>query len=144
MWYNKYNKKKKTSDVNSYMRLEPYTSSSKYHNKKCISDGHNFASKAEMRRYEELKLLVRAKEISNLELQPKFLLQDSFRMEDGKLIRKLHYVGDFMYTEKDGKVIVEDVKGIETDHYKIKKKLFLYKITVQKAYKVDKFVEIKK
>jgi len=95
---------------------------SKYKNKKIIVDDYIFDSIQESRRYKELKLLLRAGEISNLELQPRFLLQDSFR-KNGKTYRKIEYVADFKYIEK-GKTIVEDVKGIQTDVFKIKHKMF--------------------
>ena len=36
------------------------------------------------------------------------------------------YVADFVYTDKNGNVVVEDVKGIKTEVYKIKRKLMLY------------------
>jgi len=95
----------------------------KYHNKKTIVDGITFDSKKEARRYSELKLLVRAKEISNLELQPKFMLIDKYTNGNGKKVRALTYVADFQYTTKYG-IVVEDVKGMKTDVYKLKKKLF--------------------
>ena len=94
----------------------------KYRNKKVIVDDYVFDSIQESRRYKELKLLLRAGEISDLELQPRFLLQDSFK-KNGKTYRKIEYVGDFRYTE-NGKTIVEDVKGIQTDVFKLKHKLF--------------------
>ena len=81
-----------------------------------------FDSAREAQRYRELKLLEQAGEISNLELQPRFLLQDSFR-KNGKTYRKIEYIADFKYIEKD-KTIVEDVKGLQTDVFKIKHKLF--------------------
>ncbi len=95
---------------------------SKYNNKKTQIDMYVFDSAKEAKRYKELKLLERAGEISNLELQPHFLLQDSFK-KNGRTYRKIEYVADFKYIEK-GKIIVEDVKGIQTDVFKIKHKLF--------------------
>ena len=97
----------------------------KYYNKKIIIDGHEFPSKKEGNRYLELKLLQRAGEISNLELQPKFILQEKFKKK-GKTYREISYIADFKYIEK-GQVIVEDVKGKETEVFKIKHKLFEYK-----------------
>lgn len=94
----------------------------KYKNKKAQVDMYVFDSIAESMRYKELKLLERAGEISNLELQPKFLLQESFK-KNGKTYKAINYIADFMYEEK-GKVIVEDVKGIQTDVFKLKHKLF--------------------
>ena len=93
--------------------------------KKTIIDGIKFDSKREADRYCELKLLEKAKEIRNLELQPRFLLQDKFKDKMGTTHRKIEYVADFMYIDKDDKKIVEDVKGMMTDVYKLKKKLFL-------------------
>lgn len=98
---------------------------SKYKNKKVQIDMYVFDSIAESRRYKELALLEKAGEIENLQLQPKFLLQESFK-KNGKTYRKIDYIADFMYEEK-GKVIVEDVKGMETKEFKIKRKLFEYK-----------------
>ena len=94
----------------------------KYRNKKVIVDGEEFDSKKEGNRYKELKLLLKAGEISNLELQPKFLLQDSFK-KNGKTFRKIEYIADFQYIE-NGKTIVEDVKGMQTDVFKLKHKIF--------------------
>lgn len=98
---------------------------SKYRAKKVEVDGIKFDSKREANRYCELKLLEKANEIRNLELQPRFLLQDKFVDKHGKTHRKIEYVADFLYINKDDKAIVEDVKGVMTDVYKLKKKLFL-------------------
>ena len=57
-----------------------------------------FDSIAESKRYKELALLQRAGEIQNLELQPRFLLQESFK-KNGKTYRKIEYRADFMYCQ---------------------------------------------
>lgn len=98
---------------------------SKYGNKKVIIDGFEFDSKKEGLRYKELSLLQRAGQIENLELQPKFLLQENFK-KNGKTYRKIEYIADFQYKEKDN-IIIEDVKGKETEVFKLKRKLFEYK-----------------
>jgi hypothetical protein len=97
----------------------------KYRAKAVIIDGHRFPSIAEGARYSELKFLVRSKAISDLELQPVFVLQDKFKRA-GKTHRAIKYIADFRYKE-NGATIVEDYKGMKTDVYKIKKKLLLYK-----------------
>lgn len=94
----------------------------KYKNKKITVDDYIFDSIQESRRYKELKLLLRAGKIQDLELQPHFLLQESFK-KNGKTYRKIEYIADFKYIE-NGKTIVEDVKGLQTDVFKIKHKLF--------------------
>ena len=99
----------------------------KYKNKKVQIDMHVFDSIVESKRYKELKLLEKAKEIEKLELQPKFLLQESFK-KNGKTFRKIEYIADFKYLDKrTNKVVVEDVKGMETKDFKIKRKLFEFK-----------------
>lgn len=70
----------------------------KYRNKKIQVDMYVFDSIAESKRYRELKLLERAGEISELELQPKFLLQEGFK-KNGKTYRKVEYIADFMYCQ---------------------------------------------
>lgn len=99
---------------------------SKYRAEKMELDGILFDSKKEAERYSELKMLERAKLITNLELQPKFLLQEKFEY-NGKVIRKIEYIADFKYIDEKGNTVVEDVKGLKTDVYNIKKKLFLNK-----------------
>jgi hypothetical protein len=98
----------------------------KFGNRYVRVDGIRFDSAKEARRYNELRLLERAGEIKNLELQPRFILQKSFK-RDGKTHRKIEYVADFRYIE-EGKAIVEDVKSsITRKHpvYALKKKLLL-------------------
>ena len=98
---------------------------SKYRNKKTQIGMYVFDSIAESKRYKELSLLEKAGQIKGLKLQPKFLLQEGFK-KNGKTYRKIEYIADFMYIE-NGKVIIEDVKGMETDVFKLKRKMFEYK-----------------
>lgn len=97
----------------------------KYNAKKTVVDGIKFDSKKEAERYKELKALERVGKIERLELQPRFTLMDGFRYE-GKAVRKIEYVADFLYRDLSTlELVVEDVKGVKTDVYKLKKKLFL-------------------
>ena len=89
----------------------------KYRAKKTVLDGITFASKAEATRYRNLKLLERAGEIQNLELQPSYVLE-----HNGTKI--CTYRADFKYMQ-DGKEVIEDVKGFKTPVYRLKKKLML-------------------
>lgn len=114
---------------------------SKYKAVKMVIDGVTFDSGLEAARYKQLKLLEEAGTIKNLILQPKFRLMDSYRY-DGKAIRAIDYIADFMY-EENGKTIVEDVKGIRTKDYIIKSKLFIKKHILELKY-VDEFRELKR
>jgi hypothetical protein len=94
-------------------------------------DGIQFASKAEMRRYAELKLRVQAGEIRDLTLQPKFLLQEGFT-KNGRNYQPIYYVGDFEYYDcEKKKKVVEDVKGVETEVFKIKEKMLAFKHNIE-------------
>lgn len=99
----------------------------KYHNKIIIYDGIKFDSIKEKNRYIELKLLERAGLIKNLKLQYEFELQPAFILNKKK-IRKISYIADFYYFDNElNDYIVEDTKGMRTDVYKIKKKMFEYR-----------------
>ena len=100
----------------------------KYHNKKVTYNGIKFDSKKEMQRYKDLELLESTDYICNLELQKKFLLQEGYTNAEGKKRRPIYYIADFYYYDYiDNKWVVEDVKGVRTEVYKLKKKLFEYK-----------------
>ena len=97
----------------------------KYNATKTIVDGLTFPSKAEAARYQELQLMIYAGEISDLQLQPSFVLLPGFVDNRGKTQRGITYKADFLYVE-DGQTVVEDVKGMETPVFKLKAKLFRY------------------
>ena len=97
----------------------------KYNAKKTAVDGITFDSRKEAERYKELKALELVGKIDRLELQPRFVLQDKHQCADGEKMRKVEYVADFEYIEKEtGHTIVEDVKGMKTEAYKLKRKWF--------------------
>jgi hypothetical protein len=98
----------------------------KYRNQPVEIDGIRFDSKAEARRYGELKLLESAGAISRLEHHPVFLLEEGFRDDTGKRWGPIRYEADFEYRE-NGRHVVEDVKGgraTQTQVFKLKAKLF--------------------
>lgn len=101
---------------------------SKYNSVKVQIDGITFDSKAEARRFIELKLLQDAGHISGLGLQKKYLLLSSKRNADGYLERETAYVADFVYVDHLGETIVEDTKSpaTRTPEYVIKRKLMLH------------------
>lgn len=76
-------------------------------------DGHTFDSRKEARRYGELRLLERAGELTELQLQPRFPI-----VINGQPVRypsgvAMEYRADFQYVDtRTGKQVVEDVKGV--------------------------------
>ena len=109
---------------------------SKYSNKKTVIDGIVFDSMREAERYTELKILEKAKEISELQLQVPFMLIEAQyapdtvtkrgKVKKGKCLEQAcKYFADFVYKNTAGEMIVEDVKGKRTKEYIIKRKLML-------------------
>ena len=103
---------------------------SKYGANKVEIDGIKFDSKRESERYIVLKHLERIGMIKDLQLQVPFELQPKYVI-DGKTIRAIKYVADFVYKDKSGNTVVEDSKGYRTKEYLLKKKLFEYKFNLK-------------
>lgn len=113
----------------------------KYYSKKISVDGMIFDSKKEFKRWNELQLLEKSGRIRDLKRQVKFVLIPAQREPDtrgpkggirhGKLLeREVSYLADFVYEERgeylNWHTVVEDVKGVRTKEYIIKRKLMLY------------------
>ena len=96
----------------------------KYHSKKTVVDGIQFDSAKEAKRYIKLRNMQEAGEIDGLRLQVPFELLPSFECE-GVKYRGMKYIADFVYYH-NGVRVVEDVKGVKTPEYKLKKKLMAY------------------
>lgn len=100
----------------------------KYRNIKAEFNGEVYDSRKEMRRAAALEMLVRCGRIKGLERQKRFILQDGYITRDGRSIRPISYIADFVYYDNDRRGwVVEDVKGVRTDVYKIKRKMFEYR-----------------
>lgn len=100
---------------------------SKYNSRKVVIDGNKFDSEREALRYRALKKMEQEGKIAQLELQPRFELQSEF-VYKGQKMNKIEYIADFKYLDYErGGLVVEDVKGVKTTVYKLKKKLFLAK-----------------
>ena len=93
----------------------------KYNNTKIRVDGRLFDSKAEAARWQELQLLERAGEITELERQVEYELIPKQKGE-----RAVKYIADFRYKDHEGKTVVEDTKGVRTPVYILKRKLLLW------------------
>jgi hypothetical protein len=99
----------------------------KYNAKKTMVDGIVFDSVKEAKRWQELRKLEKAGEISHLERQPKFYLYG----KDGPVLirsqgypngRRAVWKGDFAYfCSIRNKRICEDVKGFRTQIFILKK-----------------------
>ena len=113
-----------------------FKSKNKYQNTKITVAGESFDSLKEYERYCELKMLLRAGVIKDLQRQVKYILIPAQREPDivgkrggikkGKLLEnECAYIADFVYTE-NGETVVEDAKGFRTEKYIIKRKLMLW------------------
>ena len=89
----------------------------KYRAKPTTVDGYRFASKKEANRYQQLLWMHEANEIEDLQLQPRFDIEVNG-------VKVCKYYADFKYRDKrTGDYVIEDVKGVRTAVYKLKKKL---------------------
>ena len=103
----------------------------KYGNNKLVIDGIRFDSKVEAGCYVEASTYP-AK--FNLDLQKKFEIHPKYKA-DGKTIQAINYICDFYITKSKffkkpeyvPRSYVIDVKGIKTNEFKLKEKLFMYK-----------------
>ena len=89
---------------------------SKYNSTKVLIDGHEFDSKKEAKRYQELKLLLRAKVIRDLRLQVVYELAEKVQLLGEKRAKPaMRYKADFVYFDiQAGREVVEDVKSPAT------------------------------
>ena len=109
----------------------------KYNNKRIEIDGYTFDSRLEADFYLRLKPLVKAGKIKELKIHPRYLLQKGFT-KNGKHFNPIYYVADFEVTYDDGVTVIYDTKGMRTEVYKIKKKLFEYRYKDKTIVEVDK------
>ena len=107
---------KRPSSLEQLVREITGEPKNKFNAVKVVIDGIEFDSTTEGDRYRELKVLVRAGLIKDLETQPVFILVKSVKFSgDKKATPAMRYTADFRYYDiKKGKVIVEDVKSKAT------------------------------
>jgi hypothetical protein len=106
--------------------------SNKYGARRVVVDGITFASAKEGRRYQELRLLEQAGEITDLQVQPEFELAPPVVL-NGRRKPALRFHGDFSYWENGARVI-EDVKGggaTVTEAYRIRKHLMKHEFGIE-------------
>lgn len=99
----------------------------KFHAKKTKVDERVFDSTKESKRYLQLKSMLEAGQITQLECQKAFTLVEPFTYH-GTKIRGVSWVSDFYYQRNDGQWVAEDCKSKITrqrPEYIIKKKLFM-------------------
>lgn len=98
-------------------------------------DGLSFPSRAEARRYSELRLLEKAGEIRDLELHPRFPLE-VIRPSSGEVIQVGSFTPDSRYVDvRSGLRVIEDVKSAPTaagEAYRLRKRIFeaLYGVAI--------------
>ena len=121
---------------------------SKYGSRKAeCAHGHVHDSQREACRCNELHILQYCGELTDLQIQRKYVLIPTIREstgeyytrgpqkgqeKPGKVIeQECAYYADFDYITKGGKHIVEDTKGMRTKEYIIKRKLMLYRYGIR-------------
>lgn len=102
----------------------PRVPGAKYGNKKVTAaDGTKFDSLAEFHRWTHLNMLQRGGHISDLRRQVVFEMVPSVKFAGAARARPaIRYIADFVYQE-NGIEVIEDVKGVETTEFKLKRHL---------------------
>ena len=97
----------------------------KFGAKKTVVDGILFHSKREAEYYGQLKLMKRAGNIQNFERQisfPLYAMHGGLSPDESRKV--CDHIVDFLVINIEGKKEVHEVKGMETDVWKLKKKIF--------------------
>ena len=126
------------------MAYIPGKRKNKYNNNIVKTKDGKFHSEREYSRFLVLKALEESGMISELKCQVRFELIPRAELpepaytvgESAKThFSRCDYIADFTYKNRDGKLIVEDVKGCHTEVYKIKRKLMflVHGIVVQEV-----------
>ena len=110
----------------------------KYRARAVQIDGIRFASMREGARYRDLRLLVAAGMIRDLECHPAFPILVPDLATGGRAVAAGHYTADFRYVEcQTGDTVIEDVKSAptKTTAYKLRKRLIetTYGITIREV-----------
>ncbi len=115
-----------------------FITKTKFNAVKVEYDGRKFDSKLECNIYKVLK--ERLTPNFKIGFQPSFVLQEKFEF-NGHIIRPITYKADFVIykdSETEAKAVI-DAKGMETNEFKIKRKLFIrkygYDIVILKSMK---------
>ncbi len=98
----------------------------KYGNKTVVIDDITFDSAMEGKYYTYLKQLQTEGIVSEILTQKKYTLLEGFR-KDGKKFLPITYLADFEVHYQDGHIEVIDVKGMVTETFAVKRKLFEYR-----------------
>ena len=107
----------------------------KYNARKTTYEGIRFDSMREGTRYLDLRMLQRAGEVVELQVHPTFelrgepsvrwLVQASIDVDGPDPLPPIgKYTPDFLIIYATGEIVVEDVKGVRTRDYILRKKLF--------------------
>jgi len=123
---------------------------SKMKNKTCLIDGHKFDSVMEGKYYCYLKREIESGKILEIKLQPKIELQAAFD-KNGEHHKPIMYYADFWVKYADGSEVYIDTKGMLTDVFSIKRKLFAFRydtplvvITASEKYSSTGWIETDK
>lgn len=88
------------------------------------SAGHEHDSRREAKRCNDLRILVMAGEITDLEIEPQYWFEINGAVIKHTNGRRVGYKPDFGYRERDGRSIVEDSKGFAARDFPLRCAIF--------------------
>lgn len=96
----------------------------KYGARKVVLAGITFDSVREASRWNDLCGYEQSGLITNLERQVKYVLAPGVKFTGEKKAKPaLRYFADFRYVDENGRIVVEDAKGRQTEAFRIKRHL---------------------
>lgn len=112
--------------------------------KKVKLDGYTFDSEMECQYYKELKTREAKGEVCDIQVHPSYVLQEEFVAANGKKHKAITYEPDFVFYDlKTTQLRIIDVKGMLTDEFILKWKMF-DKYLQERHYSKDRYLEVLK
>ena len=145
--YKEFTEAQKKGLIRSFSLPEGPVPKTKFHSMKCEVDDMTFDSIMEARYYVYLRQLQAENIVDTFECQRTFELQPKFK-KDGKTIRPISYIADFLVQYHNGTEKAIDVKGRITKEFALKHKMFDYKFPktelelVQYRVKIQQWIKI--
>ena len=99
----------------------------KFNNTRTEYNGIKYDSKKEAAKAAELDLLKQGGEVLEWLPHPRYILQPRYRDKNGVVVRAIYYIPDFWVKYSDGKEVVIDIKGFQTQEFKLKAKMWRYR-----------------
>ena len=113
--------------------------------KKVNYDGYTFDSEMECLYYKELKEREKKRQVTDIRVHPSYVLQKEFNANNGKKHKAITYEPDFVFFDKKlQRTRFVDVKGMVTEEFALKWKMFDLLLKENKLFTAPPYLEVLK